>query len=42
MQGLIYEVVQGVGHGYKDITKEDALATADSVKSLPAIKHKVK
>ena len=42
VQGLMYEVVQGVGHGYKDMTKEDALAIADYIKSIPAIKNKVK
>ena len=42
VQGLMYEVVQGVGHGYKDMTKEDALAVADYIKSIPAIKNKVK
>ena len=35
----MYEVVQGVGYGYKDTTKEDALAIADYIKSLPAIEH---
>jgi mono/diheme cytochrome c family protein len=40
-QGLMYEVIQGVGHGYKDITKEDALAIADYLKSIPAIKNKI-
>jgi len=36
-------VVQGVGgHGYKDMTKENALAIADYIKSIPAIKNKVK
>ena len=43
VQGLMYEVVQGVGgHGYKDMTKENALAIADYIKSIPAIKNKVK
>jgi mono/diheme cytochrome c family protein len=42
VQGLMYEVIQGVGHGYKDMTKEDALAIADYLKSIPAIKNKVK
>lgn len=42
VQGLMYEVIQGVGHGYKDMTKEDALAIADYIKSNPAIKNKVK
>ena len=35
-QGLMYEVIQGVGHGYKDMTKEDALAIADYLKNDPA------
>lgn len=42
VQGLMYEVIQGIGHGYKDMTKEDALALADYIKSLPAIKNAVK
>lgn len=42
VQGLMYEVIQGIGHGYKDMTKEDALAIADYIKSIPAIKNKVK
>ncbi|MGH7888184.1 MAG: hypothetical protein ACREPG_09975, partial [Candidatus Binatia bacterium] len=42
VQGLMLEVVQGVGHGYKDMIKEDALAIADYLKSIPAIKNKVK
>ena len=42
VQGLMLEVVQGVGHGYKDMTREDALAIADYLKSIPAIKNKVK
>ena len=42
VQGLMYEVIQGVGDGYKDMTKEDALAIADSIKSIPAMKNKVK
>jgi len=41
VQGLMAEVVQGVGHGYKDMTKEDALAIADYLKSIPPIKNKV-
>ena len=42
VQGLMYEVIQGTPHGFKDMTKEDALAIADYLKSLPAIKNKVK
>jgi len=41
VQGLMYEVIQGTSHGFKDITKEDALAIADYLKSIPAIKNKV-
>jgi mono/diheme cytochrome c family protein len=42
VQGLMNEVVQGVGHGYKDMTRDDALAIADYLKSIPAIKNTVK
>jgi mono/diheme cytochrome c family protein len=42
VQGLMAEVIQGAPHGYKDMTKEDALAIADYLKSIPAIKNKVK
>ena len=39
VQGLMSEVVE---HGYKNMTKEDALAIADYLKSIPPIKNKVK
>jgi mono/diheme cytochrome c family protein len=39
IQGLMAEVVE---HGYKNMTKEDALAIADYLKSVPPIKNKVK
>jgi mono/diheme cytochrome c family protein len=42
VQGLMYEVIQGTPHGFKDMTREDALAIADYLKSIPAIKNKVK
>jgi hypothetical protein len=42
VQGLMNEVIQGTPHGYKDMKKEDALAIADYIKSVPAIKNKVK
>ena len=42
VQGLMYEVIQGTPHGYKDMSKEDALAIAVYIKSIPAIKNKVK
>jgi mono/diheme cytochrome c family protein len=39
VQGLMAEVIE---HGYKSMSKEDALAIADYLKSLPAIKNKIK
>lgn len=39
VQGLMSEVVE---HGYKSMTKEDALAIADYLRSVPAIKNKIK
>lgn len=42
VQGLMYEVIQGTPHGYKDMTKEDALAIADYLKSAPVIKNKIR
>jgi mono/diheme cytochrome c family protein len=41
VQGLMDEVIRGTTHGYKDMTKEDALAIADYLKSVPPIKNKV-
>ncbi|HEY3166952.1 MAG TPA: hypothetical protein VGK57_06970, partial [Candidatus Binatia bacterium] len=41
VQGLMYEVIHGTTHGYKDMKKEDALAIADYLKSIPAIKNKI-
>lgn len=41
VQGLMLEVIQGAGHGYKDMTKEDALAIADYLKSIAPIKNKI-
>lgn len=41
VQGLMYEVIQGTPYGYKDMKKDDALAIADYLKSVPAIKNKV-
>jgi mono/diheme cytochrome c family protein len=40
VQGLMAEVIQGAPHGFKDMKREDALAIADYLKSLPAIKNK--
>jgi mono/diheme cytochrome c family protein len=39
VQGLMAEVIE---HGYKNMTKEDALAIADYLKSIPPIKNKTK
>ena len=36
------EVIQGTPHGYKDMRREDALAIADYLKSIPPIKNKIK
>ena len=41
VQGLMHEVIQGAPHGYKDMKKEDALAIADYLQSIPAIKNKI-
>ncbi len=38
VQGLMAEVIE---HGYKNMTKEDALAIADYLKSIPPIKNKI-
>ena len=42
VQGLMSEVIQGTPHGFKDMKREDALAIADYLKSIPPIKNKVK
>ena len=42
VQGLMEEVIQGTPHGYKDMRKDDALAIADYLKSIPPIKNKIK
>jgi mono/diheme cytochrome c family protein len=42
VQGLMYEVIQGTSHGYKDLKREDALAIADYLKSIPPINNKIK
>jgi mono/diheme cytochrome c family protein len=42
VQGLMAEVIHGTTHGYKEMKKEDALAIADYLKSIPPVKNKVK
>ena len=42
VEGLMYEVVQGAPYGFKDMRNEDALAIADYLKTIPAIKNKIK
>jgi mono/diheme cytochrome c family protein len=42
VQGLMSEVIHATPHGYKDMKKEDALAIADYLQSIPPIKNKVK
>jgi len=39
--GLMGEVIQGTSAGYKDLTKEDRLAIARYLKTLPPIRHKI-
>jgi mono/diheme cytochrome c family protein len=42
VHGLMYDVIQGTSHGYRNMSREDALAIADYLKSIPAIKNKIK
>jgi hypothetical protein len=42
VEGLMAEVIQGTMHGFKDMKREDALAIADYLKSIPPIKNKTK
>jgi mono/diheme cytochrome c family protein len=42
VQGLMAEVIQGTAHGFKDMKREDALAIADYLKSIPPIENKIK
>ena len=39
--GLMDEMIQGTTGGYKDLTKEDRLAIARYLKSIPAVRNKV-
>jgi mono/diheme cytochrome c family protein len=39
--GLMDEVIQGSTGGFKDLTKEDRLAIARYLKSIPAVRNKV-
>lgn len=41
VQGLMYEVIQGTSGGYKNMRKEDALAIADYLKTIPPLKNKI-
>jgi mono/diheme cytochrome c family protein len=41
VQGLMSEVVEGTSAGYKNMTKEDALAIADYLKTIRPIKNKI-
>jgi mono/diheme cytochrome c family protein len=41
VQGLMQEVIKGTSHGFKDIRRDDALAIADYLKSIPPIKNKI-
>jgi mono/diheme cytochrome c family protein len=39
--GLMAEMIEGTAAGYKDLTKEDRLAIARYLKSIPAVRNKV-
>jgi mono/diheme cytochrome c family protein len=39
--GLMAEVIEGTAGGFKDLTKEDRLAIARYLKSIPAVRNKV-
>ncbi|MBI2358675.1 MAG: c-type cytochrome [Deltaproteobacteria bacterium] len=41
VQGLMEEVIEGVSQGYKNMTREDALAIADYLKSAQPISNKI-
>jgi mono/diheme cytochrome c family protein len=41
VQGLMEEVIEGVSQGYKNMTREDALAIADYLKSVRPIDNKI-
>jgi len=40
-QGLMDEVIHGTAAGYKDLTKDDRLAIARYLKTIPAVRNKV-
>ena len=42
VQGLMDEVIEGTPLGFKDMKREDALAIADYLKSIPPIVNKIK
>jgi mono/diheme cytochrome c family protein len=42
VQGLMAEVIEGTPLGYKNMKKEDALAIADYIKSIPPIQNEIK
>lgn len=42
VQGLMSEVIEGALLGFKDMKREDALAIADYLKSIPPIVNKIK
>jgi hypothetical protein len=39
--GLMGEVIEGTAAGYKDLTKDDRLAIARYLKTIPAVRNKV-
>ncbi len=39
--GLMGEVIQGTSAGFRDLTKDDRLAIARFLKTIPAVRHKI-
>jgi cytochrome c2 len=39
--GLMAEVIEGTAAGYKNLTKQDRLAIARYLKTLPAVRNKI-
>lgn len=42
VRGLMFDVIEGTSHGFRNMSREDALAIADYLKSIPAIKNRIK
>lgn len=42
VRGLMFDMIEGTSHGYRHMSRDDALAIADYLKSVPAIKNRIK